>query len=458
MWSTFATFVLGRQADRQVPARIRTAILQQQAQAEILIGWTQFALFLFFLLLYLIAPTPADAMAFKLAPGLAVRPVPLVVSALLGFTLFRIVLAHLRIVPAWFLAGSVVIDIALLLLLIWSFHIQYAQPAAFYLKAPTLLYVFLLIALRALRFDPIYVVIAGVSAAVGWAAMVLYALAEPSLTSLVTHDFVEYMTSNRILIGAEVDKILCILLVTAVLAVVIMRARRLLTQSVADATVARELTRFVAPEVASHVATAERAVEPGDGRVIKATILFCDIQGFSTIAEKMSPERLMHTLNAYFAAIAEVVEAHGGTIIAYQGDAMLIGFNTANPDPQHAASALRCALGIQRVVAERRFDEGLLLPTRCGVNTGRLVAGAVGTRERLLFTVYGDEVNIAARLEQLNKSFGTWVLASEQTIAAAGGGFKCRQMGEVQVRGRSKPVTVFALEETDGAPLLPASG
>lgn len=457
MWSSFATFVLGRPAERQIPTRIRTAILRQQAQAEILIGWTQFALFLFFLLLYLIAPTPSDAMAFKLVPGLAVRPVPLVVSVLLAFTLFRVVLAHLRIVPAWFLAGSVVIDIALLLLLIWSFHIQYSQPAAFYLKAPTLLYVFLLIALRALRFDPIYVVIAGVSAALGWAAMVLYALAEPSLSSLVTHDFVEYMTSNRILIGAEVDKILCILLVTAVLAVVIMRARRLLTQSVADATVARELTRFVAPEVASHVATAERAVEPGDGRVIKATILFCDIQGFSTIAEKMSPERLMHTLNAYFAAIAEVVEVHGGTIIAYQGDAMLIGFNTANPDPQHAASALRCALGIQRVVAERRFDEGLLLRTRCGVNTGWLVAGAVGTRERLLFTVYGDEVNIAARLEQLNKSFGTSVLASEQTISAAGGGFKCRQMGEVQVRGRSKPVTVFALEEGDGAPLLPAS-
>ncbi|MBK8209347.1 MAG: adenylate/guanylate cyclase domain-containing protein [Rhodospirillales bacterium] len=342
MWSSFATFILGRPAERQIPTRIRTAILRQQAQAEILIGWTQFALFLFFLLLYLIAPTPSDAMAFKLVPGLAVRPVPLVVSVLLAFTLFRVVLAHLRIVPAWFLAGSVVIDIALLLLLIWSFHIQYSQPAAFYLKAPTLLYVFLLIALRALRFDPIYVVIAGVSAALGWAAMVLYALAEPSLSSLVTHDFVEYMTSNRILIGAEVDKILCILLVTAVLAVVIMRARRLLTQSVADATVARELTRFVAPEVASHVATAERAVEPGDGRVIKATILFCDIQGFSTIAEKMSPERLMHTLNAYFAAIAEVVEVHGGTIIAYQG--MRCSSASTPPTPIRSTRRARCAV------------------------------------------------------------------------------------------------------------------
>ena len=87
--------------------------------------------------------------------------------------LVRLALAYRRIIATWFLAGSVIVDIGLLLLLIWSFHIQYAQPAAFYLKAPTLLYVFLFIALRTLRFDPTYVVIAGVSAAAGWAVLVL---------------------------------------------------------------------------------------------------------------------------------------------------------------------------------------------------------------------------------------------------------------------------------------------
>ena len=98
------------------------------------------------------------------------------------------------------------------------------------------------------------------------------------------------------------------------------------------------------------------------------------------------------------------------------------------------------------MVAHRRFGDGLELKTRCGINTGRLISGAVGTPERLLFTVYGDEVNIAARLEQLNKSFGTYVLATEQTLAAAGPGFACRPMGSVPVRGRSRPVTVFAVE------------
>jgi adenylate cyclase len=154
----------------------------------------------------------------------------------------------------------------------------------------------------------------------------------------------------------------------------------------------------------------------------------------------------MQTLNEYFAAVSEVVDRYDGVLIAYQGDALLIGFNTARPDPDHAAHALSTAIGIQVMVDRRRFGDGLMLKTRCGINTGRLVAGAVGTPERLLFTVYGDEVNIAARLEQLNKSFGTYILATEQTLAAAGRGFACRPMGSVQVRGRSQPVTVFAID------------
>jgi adenylate cyclase len=445
MWNDFIAFIFGRPAQRQLPERVRAAIARQQVNAEILIGWTQFALVLFFLALYTIAPKPADGTLF--------HPVPWVLSAFLVFTLVRLTLAHRRIIATWFLAGSVVADIGLLLLLIWSFHIQYAQPAAFSLKAPTLLYVFLFIALRTLRFDPTYVIIAGVSAAVGWAVLVVLAATEPSLMPLITRDYILYLTSNRVLIGAEVDKILCILIVTAVLAVAIIRARHLLMQSVADATVAHDLTRFVAPEVASQIVASERAIEPGDGEVLTASVLFCDIEGFSTISERLSPDELMQTLNEYFAAVSEVVDRYDGVLIAYQGDAMLIGFNTVRPDPDHAAHALSTAIGIQEMVERRRFGDGLMLKTRCGINTGRLVAGAVGTPERLLFTVYGDEVNIAARLEQLNKSFGTYILATEQTLAAAGRGFACRPMGSVQVRGRSQPVTVFAV---DGRAPVPA--
>jgi adenylate cyclase len=268
--------------------------------------------------------------------------------------------------------------------------------------------------------------------------------------SVVTRNYVEYLTANRVLMGAEIDKIISILLVTLVLSVALIRARRLLMRAVADATVARDLTRFIAPEIASHIKSAESAIQPGDGEVKAASVLFCDIEGFSAISERLGPEVLMRTLNDYLAVVASVVSAHGGVITQFQGDALLVTFNAATPVADHAACALQTALAIQQVVAQERFGPGLRLRTRCGVSSGELVAGAVGTPERMLITVHGDEVNIAARLEQLNKSYGTYVLATGGAVAAAGGGFACRPMGALAVRGRAAPVEVFEVTG-DGA-------
>jgi adenylate cyclase len=107
---------------------------------------------------------------------------------------------------------------------------------------------------------------------------------------------------------------------------------------------------------------------------------------------------------------------------------------------------VRAALAIQQLTEVRAFGPGLVLRTRCGINTGLLVAGAVGARDRLYFTVFGDEVNIAARLEQMNKAHGTYILVSEATRAAAGDIAQFRPIGEVPVRGRTAPVPVFAVE------------
>jgi adenylate cyclase len=91
------------------------------------------------------------------------------------------------------------------------------------------------------------------------------------------------------------------------------------------------------------------------------------------------------------------------------------------------------------------------LRTRCGINTGNVVSGAVGAAERLLYTVHGDEVNVAARLEQLNKSYGTYLLATEATVRAAGGAFAFERVDEVKVRGRSNPTTIYTLPEAASA-------
>jgi adenylate cyclase len=293
------------------------------------------------------------------------------------------------------------------------------------------------------RFEPMYVIAAGLSAAVGWLVLLVYAASSGDM--VVTRDYVRYMTSNSVLIGAEIDKVIAILAVTGVLALALVRSRRILYRAVLDSVLAKDLSRFVAPEVAERISTSERGLRAGEGEVREASVLFTDIEGFSTFSEQVSPERLVMLLNEYFDAMSGIVDRHGGVITQFQGDAMLITFNTVRDDPDHAAKAVRTAIEIEQLTRERLFGGAVRMRTRCGINTGRIVAGAVGSAERLLYTVHGDEVNIAARLEQLNKKYGTYVLASESTVRAAGGEFPFQRIDEIAVRGREMPTRVYTL-------------
>ncbi len=429
----------GERAGQPVPAHVLDAVQRQQESSEILIGWVQLAVVAAFGALYFLAPKTFNA-------DTMFAPVPWTLATYLVFTLARLALAHSRRLPEWFVHASVIADMGLLLGLIWSFHVQYQQPPSFYLKAPTLLYVFIFIALRALRYEVRYVVLAGGVAATGWLLLAWYAVrTDPTM---ITRDYVRYMTSNSVLLGAEFDKVISILLVTAILAVAIARARRLLVRAVTEASAAHQLSRFVPTQVAARVTSAEQPVEVGDGEVREATILFTDLEGFTAIGERLSPVELITTLNQYFGAISEPIERHGGVINQFQGDAVLATFNLPAQRADHAAAALRAALEIQRVLAARRFGNGIELRSRVGINTGTVVGGLVGTSDRIGYTVHGDEVNLAARLEQINKAHGTRIICSQRTRQLAGDdGFRFRALGSETVRGRVQPVTLYAVEE-----------
>ncbi|MBT3558548.1 MAG: adenylate/guanylate cyclase domain-containing protein [Rhodospirillales bacterium] len=435
---SLSTFVFGPPPEGNVPERISAAVEQQQNQSEILVGWIQLTLVVTLGTLYALSP--------KMSAAGAIQAVPVALGLYLLFTISRLVASYRIALPGWILMGSVIIDVTLLMTLIWSFHIQYDQPASFYLKAPTMLYVFIFIALRALRFDPRYILMAGGTAIVGWLALVLYVILSDPSDPMITRNYVEYLTSNSILIGAEVDKLISIAMVTVVLAVAISRGQRMMRRAAMDQVAARDLSRFVPQDVAQHITHAEESIKPGDGESKVATVLFTDIEGYSTLSEGMSPQLLVSTLNEYFGVADEIVQRHGGTISQYQGDAMLITFNTVQADEDHAANAIRTALDLREAFATRMFGEGTLMKTRCGINTGEMTVGAVGSDARLIFTVHGDEVNVAARLEQLNKEHGTYLMVSVQTRDAAGPEFSYRPVCEVVVRGRSTPTDVFTID------------
>jgi adenylate cyclase len=384
-----------KRQDAALPERLRHSIQDQQERSEILISVIQLVIVSIFGLLYAIAPK-----TFTQEADFA--PVPWVLSLYLAFSLFRFYLSIKRRLPDWMLYLSSVVDIALLLGLIWSFHLQYEQPPSFYLKAPTLLYLFIFIAIRALHFDPRFVVSTGLSAAFGWVLMVIYVMFSDPADSMITRNYVEYMTSNSVLIGAEFDKIVSILMVTGVLALALQRARSLLVESVIEGSAARDLSRFVPEEVAQKVIQSEEGAITGKGEVSECTILFTDIEDFTAISETLTPEQLIEALNHYFSLIAGPISQYGGVISQFQGDAVLATFNAPRPDADHAANAVRAALEIQSVLEGVVFGDDIAFNTRVGINTGPVVGGLVGSGDRVGYTVHGDNVNLTARLEQLN--------------------------------------------------------
>ena len=423
-----------------LPGRVRDAIRRQQDSSEIVVGWIQLSIVVTFSILYALSPNPYTA-------DTVFASEPWVLGVYLLFTLVRVVLAHRRALPNWLLYVSVIVDMLLLLALIWSIHIKYGQPASFYLKVPTLLYVFIFIALRALRFEARYVLLAGAVAAGGWLLMVLYAARIVPDNPMITRDYVQYMTSNSILLGAEFDKVISMLIVTGILAIAITRARNLLVRSVVESTAAAELSRFVPSEVAAQLKASETRIEAGAGDVRETTIFFNDLEGFTTLSEGMSPVELISTLNEYFSAVTEPIVRHGGVINQYQGDAILATFNLPKALEDHAAGAVRAAIEIQHILASRTFGAGLRLVSRVGINTGIVVGGLVGAQDRLGYTVHGDDVNLAARLEALNKEHGTRIIVSERTRELAGPeSFAFEALGTVTVRGRSRPVTVYRID------------
>lgn len=437
----FIDGILARREAEKLPARVREIIARQQDQSEIVIGWIQLLVVITFSVLYTISPKTFTSEA-------AFAPVPWALSAYFVFTVVRLILAHARRLRPWFLYLSVVADITLLMGLIWSFHVQYQQPASFYLKVPTLLYVFIFIALRALRFEVRYVLLSGVVAAIGWLCLVWYVVSVDPDDPMITKNYVHYMTSNSVLLGAEFDKVISILMVTAILAVAIARARNLLIRSVAEGVAARDLSRFVPTEVVRQVTTSDHEVRAGEGEVREATILFTDLEGFTTISETLTPVQLITVLNEYFAAVTGPIERNGGVINQFQGDAILATYNLPETLQDHAARAVQTALEIQEIVDTRTFGDGIRLRSRVGINSGTIVGGLVGTGDRLGYTVHGDEVNLAARLEQLNKEYGTRIIISERTRQLAGeGDYSIERLGEVTVRGRTAPVLIHTIRK-----------
>jgi class 3 adenylate cyclase len=203
--------------------------------------------------------------------------------------------------------------------------------------------------------------------------------------------------------------------------------------------------RYVDESVAS--AVLQHGKDASSGEIREATILFTDIAGFTTIAEYLAPHELVAALNEYLETVLAPIRAHGGVVNTFIGDGLFASFNMPLPCADHPCAAVRAAIDIQRAVGERTFgDYGVALATRIGISTGPVIGGSVGAGQRMSYTLLGDTVNLAARLEELNKHHGTRILVSQSTSEACGDLFAFDALGRVPVRGRSEPIAIFSVD------------
>jgi adenylate cyclase len=400
----------------RLPARVVRALERQRERSEILTSWVQAVVIAVLGTLYFVSPSSSPVDFY-------LRPAPWAIGAYATFTALRLRLAYAgRLTPA-LRALSVVIDMALLTVTIWGFHLEYGQPAAFYLKAPTFTYFFIFIALRTLSFSPGYVLLAGGSAAIGWLVLIGYALAEPGGMGLVTRDYVEYMTSAKILIGGEVDKIVSLLLVSALLALGVARSRQLLESAVIENAVSSQLVRFFSPEVAEQLIRADELLRPGEGKSREAAAMFVDLRGFTRLAAQVQPHELIALLGEFQRLAVPIVQEHHGSIITYLGDGIMIAFGATRPNATYAADALRCAEVLLETVGrwtETRCARGDCVPEMgLGLEAGPVICGAIGEEGRLEYAVIGDPVNRAAKLQNHTKVEGVRALTTQHTLERA---------------------------------------
>lgn len=177
------------------------------------------------------------------------------------------------------------------------------------------------------------------------------------------------------------------------------------------------------------------------------SIFFSDLQGFTSISENLDPESLIRLLNEYLTAMTDIIHEEGGTIDKYEGDAIIAFWNAPLEIPDHATravtAALRCQEKLARMRPEFRKRTGADMHMRIGINTGSAVVGNLGSHTRFDYTMIGDAVNLAARLEGANKQFGTFTMISQSTLDLTQGQFNMRELARLTVVGRNEPVTVY---------------
>ena len=332
------------------------------------------------------------------------------------------------------------------------------------LRLPNFLYLGVFLVGMALSYSPALVIWTGVAAIAAWTAGFLWVAYLPDSIRYTSRDVLDTGLSASSIIGnflnprtvgltSLYNQIVFLVLVTTILAIAVWRARLLVRRQVAAEAGRAALSRYFSPNLVNELATHSGELERP--RVQPAAVLFADMVGFTAISERLSPEALVALLREFLGRLARIAFQHGGTVDKYIGDAIMVHFGTPRAGPDDPARALACATAmieeIRRWNEERRATGEPAVAIGIGVHYGEVLVGNIGDARRLEYTVLGDTVNVASRLERLTRDAGTPLIVSEALVAAVrgcGGEALLHPLRPDQahtVRGRREPVAVWCL-------------
>jgi len=400
---------------------------QAERDAQKLAGWLRLGVGAALLLVALMSQ--AEALRFELWP----------LAAVVGY--FVIGVVSLAVASSrWFSTAwapvFVVIDV------LWYYStlivelLAFQRPPNEFVTMPVFGVLFVLIALAGMRYTP-WALLAGLAT---------FAVLDTTFFYVVSAGFwpgVPGSDDDLFGFGVNVFRIATVAGTGLVIGLTSLRARRTLIRALetrAERDAIRTLFgRYVPQRVAAEMVAQNGVLPP---RNAEATILIADIEGFTHHAEDREPEALVTMMNAFFRRTEAVIRTHDGVVAHFQGDGILATFNIPLPREDHADRALSAAVALADLTARESFA-GERLPVRVGVATGTVTAGVVGGSDRLAYTVYGDVVNVAARLQDANKRLGTRVLAAGPTVAALRRSARLTPLGPQSLPGRTTPLDVF---------------
>lgn len=347
-------------------------------------------------------------------------------------------------------------------------------PPAMALRYANVIFFFVFLAGAALAYSPLLVLWTGLTSMLAWGTGVwMIAHAPGTITNLdplfqqaasLDEKLELYMRPDFLHVSVQVKKVFVVLLVATLLAVAAARARRLVRRQVLAERARTNLARYFSPNLVEELASKSQPL--GEVRRQAVAILFADIKGFTRMCEALEPEAVVAFLRSYHRRIEAAVFDQGGTLDKYIGDGVLATFGTPTTGPDDASRALACG---RRLLAEidalnqERHAEGLdPIAIAIGIHYGPVVQGDIGGGDYLEFTVLGDAVNVAARLEQLTRELDTDLALSGELVQRVREESAGADLDDLQpepprtLRGRTLPTVVYARRKKSGSAHAPA--